>query len=107
MQFGTTFHDLDCNFMLTFSQNKGIKYPIMTLAEKLRQLRNKREFSMTEVAQRSGRASDPRGRITQGYISRLESGKETNPSLQKLMTLCRIYKVTPNELLSGVLRSTK
>lgn len=43
-------------------------------------------------------ATDRRGRITQGYISRLESGKETNPSLMKLITLCSIYKIRPNEL---------
>lgn len=43
-------------------------------------------------------ARDRRGRITQGYISRLESGKETNPSLMKLMTLCSIYKIQPNVL---------
>jgi transcriptional regulator with XRE-family HTH domain len=53
---------------------------------------------MSQVARISLLAPDPRGRITQGYISRLESGKETNPSLMKLMTLCSIYKVKPNDL---------
>ncbi len=53
---------------------------------------------MSQVARKSENAYDRRGRITQGYISRLESGKETNPSLMKLMTLCAIYKVKPNEL---------
>ena len=53
---------------------------------------------MSQVARMSESATDNRGRITQGYISRLESGKETNPSLMKLMTLCRIYKIAPNEL---------
>lgn len=70
----------------------------MTLAEKLRKLRDKKKMSMSEVARLSMRAQDPRGRITQGYISRLESGKETNPSLMKLITLCGIYKVKPNDL---------
>lgn len=70
----------------------------MALAEKLRELRNRKKMSMTQVAQLSERAEDRRGRITQGYISRLESGKETNPSLMKLLTLCRIYTVKPNEL---------
>ncbi len=55
-------------------------------------------MSMSQVARLSERAEDRRGRITQGYISRLESGKETNPSLMKLLTLCRIYTVEPNEL---------
>lgn len=70
----------------------------MTLAEKLKKVRIKKNLSMSEVARLSEGASDHRGRITQGYISRLESGKETNPSLMKLVTLCRIYKLQPGEL---------
>jgi transcriptional regulator with XRE-family HTH domain len=69
-----------------------------TLAEKLQKLRNKNRLSMSQVARISEQAPDRRGRITQGYISRLEAGKETNPSLMKLLTLCAIYKVEPNEL---------
>jgi len=53
---------------------------------------------MSQVARLSASASDSRGTITQGYLSRLESGKETNPSMMKLVTLCGIYKVEPNEL---------
>ncbi len=53
---------------------------------------------MSEVARISNAAPDHRGRITQGYISRLESGKETNPSLLKLTTLCGIYKTDFNNL---------
>jgi transcriptional regulator with XRE-family HTH domain len=71
---------------------------MMTLAEKLRKLRNGKKMSMSQVARLSELAEDRRGRITQGYISRLESGKETNPSLMKLITLCSIYKIKPNEL---------
>ena len=70
----------------------------MTLADKLKKLRNGKKLSMSQVARLSALAKDPRGRITQGYISRLESGKETNPSLMKLMTLCGIYRIQPNEL---------
>ena len=72
----------------------------MTLAEKLKNLRDGKKLSMSEVARLSERAEDRRGRITQGYISRLESGKETNPSMMKLQTLCRIYKVKANELFA-------
>ncbi|HUJ17872.1 MAG TPA: helix-turn-helix transcriptional regulator [Nitrospirota bacterium] len=80
----------------------------MTLAEKLQKMRIKNKLSMSEVARMSEKAVDRRGRITQGYISRLESGKETNPSLMKLMTLCRIYKIRPNELfLSGTKKTRK
>jgi len=70
----------------------------MILAEKLKKLRIKHKLSMSEVARLSEHAPDNRGRITQGYISRLESGKETNPSLMKLLTLCKIYKIEPNGL---------
>jgi len=73
---------------------------IMNLADKLKKLRIKNHLSMSEVARISENASDTRGRITQGYISRLESGKETNPSLMKLVTLCSIYNVQPNALFS-------
>jgi transcriptional regulator with XRE-family HTH domain len=73
----------------------------MTLAEKLQKLRIKSKLSMSQVARMSEKASDRRGRITQGYISRLESGKETNPSLLKLITLCQIYKVQPNVLFAA------
>lgn len=78
-------------------KKKGYK-GTMKLAEKLQKLRNKSKLSMSEVARMSEKAFDRRGRITQGYISRLESGKETNPSLMKLMTLCSIYKIEPNDL---------
>jgi len=79
----------------------------MELSEKLRKLRMKRKLSMSQVSRLSESASDHRGRITQGYISRLESGKETNPSLMKLQTLCTIYRVEPNDLFvkSGRKRS--
>ncbi len=69
----------------------------MNLSEKLKKMRTRSKLSMSEVARLSQRAIDHRGRITQGYISRLESGKETNPSLQKIMTLSKIYKVKPND----------
>ena len=72
---------------------------MMTLAEKLRKLRIRHKMSMSEVARLSELSSDQRGRITQGYLSRLESGKETNPSLHKLLTICKLYDVEPNELL--------
>ncbi len=73
----------------------------MTLAEKLRKLRHQNKLSMSEVSRRSETSVDRRGRITQGYLSRLESGKETNPSLMKLLTLCRIYKCEPSKLFIG------
>jgi len=84
--------------LLTRYQKSGINRINMILAEKLKKLRIKHKLSMSEVARLSEHATDNRGRITQGYISRLESGKETNPSLMKLLTLCKIYKIEPNGL---------
>jgi len=69
----------------------------MKLSDKLKKMRTKNKLSMSQVARLSQQAIDHRGRITQGYISRLESGQETNPSLQKIMTLSKIYKVEPND----------
>jgi transcriptional regulator with XRE-family HTH domain len=84
---------------------KGYKKFIMTLAKKLQKLRNKSKMSMSQVARLSELSTDQRGRITQGYISRLESGKETNPSLQKILTLCSIYNIEPNEFFrDGVMK---
>jgi transcriptional regulator with XRE-family HTH domain len=79
----------------------------MTLAEKLRKLRLKNKLSMSQVARISEQAPDNRGRITQGYISRLEAGKETNPSLMKLVTLCAIYDVEPGEFFVKTNRRKK
>ncbi len=73
----------------------------MTLAEKLKKLRIKNRMSMSQVARLSELSIDLRGRITQGYISRLESGKEINPSLLKLLTLCSIYNIEPNEFFKN------
>ena len=70
-----------------------------TFAEKLKKFRKRSKISMSQVARLSENAVDPRGKITQGYVSRLESGKETNPSLQKILTLCAIFNVEPNELI--------
>lgn len=72
---------------------------MITFAEKLKKLRKHSKLSMSQIARLSENAVDPRGKITQGYISRLESGKETNPSLQKILTLCTIFNIKPNDLI--------
>ena len=70
----------------------------MTLAEKLSVARAKKKMSMTEVSDRSVQFKDRRSWITQGYISRLESGKEINPSYLKIKTLSSIYGIKPGSL---------
>lgn len=70
-----------------------------SLAEKLEKARTKKKLSMNQVAQMSAEVADyDRGTITQSYISRLKSGKETNPSYLKLATLCKIYRIKPGNL---------
>ena len=76
----------------------------MTLAEKLRALRDRKKMSVSEVARLSELATARLRRITKGYISRLESGKETNPSLMKLMTLYGICNIDPYELFEKAAR---
>jgi len=70
-----------------------------TLAEKLKNARARKKMSMSDVARASMKiAEERRGVITQGHISRLESGKETNPSFLKIKTLCGIYGIKPGSL---------
>ena len=82
--------------MLTLFKSR-VYNTYMNLSKKLKKMRAENKLSMSEVARLSQKAIDHRGKITQGYISRLESGKETNPSLQKIMTLSKIYKAEPND----------
>ncbi len=73
------------------------------LKDRLISERKRTGISMTDVARRSkliAKANRQRRmEITQGYISRLESGKETNPSMLKIMTLCLIYGILPNKII--------
>ena len=82
--------------MLTLFKSR-VYNTYMNLSKKLKKMRAENKLSMSEVARLSQKAIDHRGKITQGYISRLESGQETNPSLQKIMTLSSIYKAEPND----------
>ena len=71
----------------------------MTLAEKLFAARVKKKMSMKDVEHLSRKISkDHRSGTTQGYISRLESGKEINPSYLKIKTLSSIYGIKPGSL---------
>ncbi len=71
------------------------------LARRLKSFRKKSGLNMTQVSKETMKAKDRRGRLTQGYISRLESGRETNPSMFKILSFCRIYKISPDHLLKG------
>ncbi len=73
---------------------------MQTLAMKLKKARERAKLSMAEVARRSSKAggADYRRIITQSYLSKLESGQETNPSFLKIKTFCAIYKIKPGSL---------
>lgn len=62
----------------------------MTKAEKLRQLREACGLRKRDVSQKTG--------ISESSISRYESGKR-NPSTELLYKLCKLYKVSMDEIL--------
>jgi transcriptional regulator with XRE-family HTH domain len=61
----------------------------------LRQLRERRGFSLARVCELSKSSPEP---IDKGTISRLERGQQT-PSIFRLGPLCRIYEVSPDALI--------
>jgi len=61
----------------------------------LRQLRERRGFSLARVCELSTSSPEP---IDKGTISRLERGQQT-PSIFRLGPLCRIYEVPPDALI--------
>jgi len=64
----------------------------MSLAENIRKLRKARGLTQAQLAHRCG--------ITEFYISRLERGKDTNPTLNILIRLSTILGVSL-DLLAG------
>lgn len=57
----------------------------------IRRLRESQELSLRDAAERSG--------VSHTYIMMLEAGKITNPSVERLVALARVYNVTPQELI--------
>jgi transcriptional regulator with XRE-family HTH domain len=79
-----------------------LKKNTVTLKDLLIYCRTRIGYNMSEVSRlsRIEELADHRNYITEGYISRLEAGKEINPSLLKLLTLCKIYKISPSRFFS-------
>lgn len=63
----------------------------MSLAENLKRLREEEELSLRELADYLG--------ISNPYLSQLETGRITNPSLKALRILARFYGLTIDELV--------
>lgn len=70
--------------------------PSVTVASRLRSVRTHRNFTLTEIAQRTG--------ISLSTLSRLESG-DRKPTLELLVPLARLYDVSLDSL-AGVTRSS-
>jgi transcriptional regulator with XRE-family HTH domain len=58
----------------------------------LKTLRRSKDMSLREVAEKAG--------VPHGYLSELEAGKKTNPSLDVLKRLARALGVPVTELLT-------
>lgn len=65
----------------------------MIISERIFELLNKRGMSQKEFSERTG--------IAQSAISDWKR-KKTNPVAEKIMIICEVLDVTPEELLSGV-----
>jgi hypothetical protein len=77
----------------------------MTLAAKPRTIRIRhKQYKTGQMAHLSDDAPDIRDRPIQSYIPQLESGKDSNPSLMKRITLCSIYRIEPSELFAKAVR---
>lgn len=77
-----------------------------TLAEKLKNARIRKGLTMHQVfklTENLGR-KERRMCVTQGYISRLESGKETNPSYLKIIALSTVYGIRPGSLFDAPIK---
>jgi transcriptional regulator with XRE-family HTH domain len=67
----------------------------ISIGRYLRELRERRGFSLARVCELSHSTSDP---IDKGTLSRYERGQQT-PSIHRLGPLCRIYEITADALL--------
>src|SRR5690625_3293149 len=64
----------------------------IALGSRLRALRERRHFSLDQVAERTG--------FSKGFISRVERDL-TSPSVQSLVTLCQVLGINPGQLLDS------
>lgn len=64
----------------------------MTISEKILQLLEERKMTQKEFAKRTG--------ISQSTISEWKK-KHTNPVSDKILIICEVLEVTPEELLTG------
>lgn len=68
---------------------------VETFAACVKRLRTEKEFSLVDVERNSG------GRITNGYVSRVENGHETNLQRDKVIALADGLRVPLSALVSA------
>lgn len=59
---------------------------------RLKELRNLKKLSISQVSYKSG--------VARSYLTELENGRYCNPSLNIICRLCKALRVTPNELIN-------
>lgn len=59
----------------------------MNLGESLKQIRQAHGLTMREVQERSG--------VNKAFLSRLETGQLTNPTLRVIRALTKVYQIPP------------
>jgi len=75
------------------------------LGDHLKKIRKQRKLSTTQVANKSivEENGEKKKRISQPFLSQIETGKHCNLSLNMLLALCEVYKVSFNDLLFPLL----
>ena len=71
------------------------RYPITSLADYVRRVRNEKNLSLAQISTRS------RGQISKTHINRIENGTGTRVSLIKLRALARGLGVPEDDLLEA------
>jgi|SRR5690625_435505 len=61
------------------------------IGEKIKQLRNEKDLSISELADRAG--------VAKSYLSSIERNIQSNPSIQFMEKISQVLGVTVNELL--------
>lgn len=70
----------------------------MTISEKIFELLEQRNITQREFSEKTG--------IAQGAISDWKR-KKTNPSADKILIICQVLDVSPDELLSGTMGTSQ
>lgn len=78
------------NYVITFSKKRFKKY-IMTIGDRLKDLRKKKNIRLNEVERCTG--------ICSSYISQIENNHIKNPSSKKMKLLANFYQIDLSLLL--------